>query len=370
MWGCNKMNRTGTGPPNSHINAAGRGGHCCFNGLHMHPNEKRMCRFIICKHLWSTFGPLWRVSPTHVLGHQNTHIISEALNNSDKWLQVNWSCKSHCCTLYGLHTLPQLGSLPSDVCGCVTSPAWFHVSLSAPQTQARVSNTSVGRPSPMSRNSNCDRLYTVHYTIFTKFCDVIVYASGHTEQNSLCYKLWCPQNSLPFIQLGESASAILLFFFFFQNPLLKECHSCSANTEYVFECILSPALIPLPILAWRAHLQPVLYWHADKAETPDEGLSAQQYTECTIWPASLINVLYLQSSIVQNRHWVRKTSYWTQPVAVVCKVGWVRFLSQMVHICIYLLLHRIFFWQARVKKGDESSTGYVDSTYALQDSLR
>lgn len=101
----------------------------------------------------------------------------------------------------------------------------------------------------------------------------------------------------------------LLFFFFFQTPLLKECHSCSANTEYVFECILSPALIPLPILAWRTHLQPVLYWHVDKAETPDKGLSAQQYTEHTIWPASVINVLYLQSSIVQSRHWVRKTSY-------------------------------------------------------------
>lgn len=292
LWACNKMSRTGTGPPNSHINAAGMGGHFTLI-VYTWIRRKRECRFIICKHLWRTPGPLWRVSPTHVLGHQNTHIISEALSNSDKWLQVNWSCKSHCCTLYGLHILPQLGSHPSDVCGCLTSPAWLHVSLSAPQTQGLVSNTSVGRPSLMSLNSNCDHLYTVHDTIFTKFCDVIVYASSHTEQNSLGYKLWCPQNSLPFIQLGESASAILLFL----NPLLKECHSCPANTEYVFECILSPALIPLPILAWRSHLQPVLYWHVDKAETPNKGSSAQRYTECTIWPASLINMLYLQSSI-------------------------------------------------------------------------
>lgn len=164
------------------------------------------------KHLCSTYDPLWRVSPTHVLGHQNTHIISEALSNSDKWLQVNWSCKSHCCTLYGLHTLPQLGRLPSDVCGCLTSPAWVHVSLSAPQTRTLVSNTSAGRPSLTSLDSNGDHLYTVHYTIFTKFCDVIVYASSHTEQNGLRYELWCPQNSLPFIPFGESASAILLFF--------------------------------------------------------------------------------------------------------------------------------------------------------------
>lgn len=95
------------------------------------------------------------------------------------------------------------------------------------------------------------------------WCHCLCHKSHWAEHPMLQAFMWTKQISL--YCFCESASTIPLFFFF--NPLLKECHSCSANTEYVFMCIPSPVLIPSPISAWHTHSQPLLYRHMDKTET-------------------------------------------------------------------------------------------------------
>ncbi len=73
--------------------------------------------------------------------HQPTHLgIRTHTSSLRRWeILINdfklADCKSHHYTLCGLHTL-QLGCLPSDVFGCLTSPGWVLVSLSPLQTHA------------------------------------------------------------------------------------------------------------------------------------------------------------------------------------------------------------------------------------------
>lgn len=75
--------------------------------------------------------------PTHALGPQKTQIISEALSNSFKGLQMNGNCKNHHYTLCGLQELPPgQTTLPCPVTSAAVSShhAGFLVLLSPPPT--------------------------------------------------------------------------------------------------------------------------------------------------------------------------------------------------------------------------------------------
>lgn len=142
------------------------------------------------------------------------------------------NCKSHHYTLCGLQASPQLGCLPSDVWGCLTSPAWVLVSLSPPQTHAHIiSNTSVKRQLLMSLNSNCANIYALRFITPTEF--VMSLFTLQVVQSITCYAIsfQVQQTVLHFLFklcFCESRDCLLSYFF---HPLLKECHNCSANTE-------------------------------------------------------------------------------------------------------------------------------------------
>lgn len=170
---------------------------------------------------------LWRVSSTHVLWHQNTHIISEA---SYKWLQININCKSHHYTLCGLQALPpcQTRLLPSDVCGCLTSPAWvLVVSLLPPQTHA-LSQTH------LCKDHYCCPLIQTVLICTPYLCDVTVYATSHTEQNKLCYKL-SNRTLLPFSSFCEK----LLFYFLTTSKGMPQLLCQHWAHEYVWRVSLA-----------------------------------------------------------------------------------------------------------------------------------
>lgn len=204
LWGCVKISGIKTGPPNCHINVVSSSlvwvAMFYFNRVHMHHTEKRMCCFIVwwalMKQLWQTLEGL---TNPRTWASEHTHIISEALSNSDKWLQMNWSCKSHQCTLSGLHTLPQLGCLPSDVCGCLTSPARVHVSLWKDHYWCTLIQTVI-------ICASCVAPYPL-----SLWCHCLCHKSHWAEHPMLQAFMWTKQISL--YCFCESASTIPLFFF-------------------------------------------------------------------------------------------------------------------------------------------------------------
>lgn len=59
-----------------------------------------------------------------------------------------------------------------------------------------------------------------------------------------------------------------------------------------------------------------------------------------------------------------KTGEQMQPVVMVCKVSYVCFISQMVHIWIWLPFHGIVFWQLRVERRDKCLIGRLFAKHA------
>lgn len=147
----------------------------------------------------------------------------------------------------------------------------------------------VKRPLLMHLNSNRDHLCIMRCTISTEFVMSLFMPQVTLSRTSYATGVHVDKTDLPLLFLWECLYYSTFFFF---NPLLKECHSCSANTEYVFMCIPSPVLIPSPISAWHTHSQPLLYRHMDKTQTHSEYLTLQQYT-CTIWLSFLTSMLYV-----------------------------------------------------------------------------
>lgn len=215
-------------------------------------------------------------------------------------LQVNWSCKV---------TLPQAGGLPSDVGGCLTSPAWLLVSLSTPQTQAifffehicKKMKKKKKKKSLMSLNSNCDHaLHHIH-----RLCDVIVYATSHTVQNTISWELSCGPNCC------SLSPRVPLQFDFFFYPLLKECHGCSANTKpwVCLRAYPSPSAHTIALFS-LAHPLTACTVQAKKkhGNIRCRRAGAREAVCCAVWPPFLIGTLHVQSSDVQNKHGVRKAS--------------------------------------------------------------
>lgn len=175
--------------PHEKLVITGTGGHFLnfYRGCLHHTEKENVLCFIMRR--WSNFIGSHQ---THAFGQQNTHIISETLSKSYKWLQINCNCKSHHYTPCRLHTLPQLGCLPSDVCGCLTSPAWALVSLSPPQTQALtqthlrkhhycrplIQTVLVCTPYPLTLWSLCYKPYRAEHAMVEAF--------DLTKQLSLC----------------------------------------------------------------------------------------------------------------------------------------------------------------------------------------
>lgn len=90
-----------------------------------------------------------------------------------------------------------------------------------PNTSVKKWRKKRKKKSLMSLNSNCDHaLHHIH-----RLCDVIVYATSHTVQNTISWELSCGPNCC------SLSPRVPLQFDFFFYPLLKECHGCSANTK-------------------------------------------------------------------------------------------------------------------------------------------
>lgn len=124
------------------------------------------------------------------------------------------------------------------------------------------------------------------------------------------------------------------YFTFFFNPLLKECHSCSANTE-PWMCL---QVYPKPSAHTSDHFLGTL---AHSTYCTEQDRSTQQVFEYT-----LVNILHLQNlnliynkyficSIVQIVHWVikpvNKHNMWPRYVKCGCSPRW----STCASTCCY-----------------------------------
>lgn len=117
---------------------------------------------------------------THTFGHQNTHTrVSEALSNSDKWLQMNCSLKSH---HYARHC--------ASGCRSLTSPA-FQLLWSVGPSKADLLSKA------LSLKPDRDHLFTMPYNLFSQVV------------KSLFTLIWCCAlmyypASVPCIMLGHT----------------------------------------------------------------------------------------------------------------------------------------------------------------------
>lgn len=200
--------------------------------------------------------------------------------------------------------LPRAGNHPSDVGGCLTSPAWLLVSLSTPQTQAIFfSNTSVKKKK--KKNHWCPLIQTVimRYTISIDFVMSLFMPqvvrrrtqfarSFHVDQTVSHFLLECLSNST--------------FFY----PLLMECHSCSANTEpwVCLRAYSSPSARTIALFRLAHTLTACTVQAKKHGNIQCRCAGAREAVCCTIWPSFLIGMLHVQSSDVQNKYGVRKAS--------------------------------------------------------------
>lgn len=181
----------------------------------LHHTKKRMCSVSLCgKHLhwWSNFALLWRVTPTHALGHQNTHIISWAIltNGSKLTATVKVTITRYVdykrCHGAKPHCLAQWRLRLSDITS--RSPC---ESLTSTNTWL-ISNTSVWRLSPLWLNSNCANLYTMPHTISTEFVMSLFMLKLMQSRTRYAISFQVDQTFLPFACFYESWEPLLFYF--------------------------------------------------------------------------------------------------------------------------------------------------------------
>lgn len=132
-------------------------------------------------------------------------------------------------------------------------------------------------------------------------------------QNTICWELSCGPVSLFLLECLSNST----FFY----PLLKECHSCSANTEpwVCLRAYPSPSAHTIALLRLAHTLTACTVQTKKHGNIQCRCAGAREAICCTVWPSFLIGMLHVQSSDVQNKHGVRKASEQTQTVALVCK---------------------------------------------------
>lgn len=168
---------------------------------------------LCCKHLqwWSNFGGSHQ--PTHFGIRTHTSSLRRLTNGS----KLTWTVKVTItryvdykrCRRAKLRCFAQWRLLLSD-----------RTSLSSWESLTST-NTSVQSPLLLSFNSNCVNFYT----ITTEFVMSLFMLQVIQSRTSYAISFHVDQTLLPFPSFCETLCCSTFY------PLLKECHSCSANTE-------------------------------------------------------------------------------------------------------------------------------------------
>lgn len=211
-------------------------------------------------------------------------------------LQVNWSCKV---TVATSRQPSQWHWWLSDLASLIPCEPF-----NSTNTSHFFSNTSV-KKKEKKRNHWCPLIQTVimRYTISIDFvmslsmsqviqCRTQFAGSFHVDQTVSLFLLECLSNST------------------FFNPLLKECHSCSASTEpwVCLRAYPSPSAHTIALFSLAHTLSACTVQAKKHGNIQCRCAGACEAICCTIWPSILIGILHVQSSDVQKKHRVRKAS--------------------------------------------------------------